>query len=124
MRLLPITRHRDEIKRNFPRNISCQVGQKKNSAFQNAHQVQRLARKISPDFLSQRLNPSLNPPTRNQHSDAFSRRSVILLSSFVAFRHSFPRSWHRDSSARASSGQGALVMSHYQDVYATSTCVL
>src|SRR6266403_3151246 len=121
--LLPVTRHRDEIKRNFPRNIPRQVGQEKNSALQNAHQVQRLVWKISPDFLRQRLNPSLNPPPRNQHPDALPRRSRTLLPGFSAFLHAFPRTWHRDSSARAFRGQGTLVTLHSSGVHTASICV-
>jgi len=51
--------------------------------------MQWFAWKILPDFLGQRLNASLNSASRNQHSDALSRRSVTLLSGFLAFRHLF-----------------------------------
>src|SRR6266571_4768418 len=68
--VLPVSRHRDEIKRNFPRKVSRQVRKEKYSAFQNTHQMQRFMGKISPDLFGQCLNPSLNPSARDQHPDA------------------------------------------------------
>src|SRR5260370_1359720 len=65
VRFFAVARHRNEVKRNFPRNISCQIGQKKDSALQNAHQMQRLASKIFSNFLPPRMNSPLNPPAPN-----------------------------------------------------------
>src|SRR6266481_7860691 len=66
--------------------------------------MQRFAGKVFPDFHGQRLNALLNPATRNQNSDLLPRHPSTLLHGFFAFRHPFPRTWHRDSNARSCCG--------------------
>src|SRR5712692_12019295 len=66
--------------------------------------MQRLTLKILPDFLSQRMNSSLNTAARDQHSDSLSRSPGTWLHGSLAFRHPIPQTWHRDSNARASCG--------------------
>src|SRR6266568_4929442 len=112
-RTLPVTRHRDEVKRNLPGNTPCKIGEKEHAPFQHTNQMQLFAAKITPDLLCQFLDTPLNPRSRNQNSDALARLPRTLLPGFLWFRHQVPQAWLRDSNARWCSRQGTLVAQHF-----------
>src|ERR1700688_1508860 len=71
MHLVSITRYRDEIKRNFPRDLPGKVGKKKYCPLQHPHEVQRLVLKIFANLIRQLLNTLFDAVARDKHTDTF-----------------------------------------------------
>src|ERR1700731_2103993 len=71
MHLVSITRYRDEVKRNFPRDLPGKIGKKKYSSLQYPHKVQRLVLKILANLIRQLLNALFDAVARNKHTDTF-----------------------------------------------------
>jgi hypothetical protein len=70
MCILSIAGHGDEIEGDLSGNASRKIGEKKHTALQDAHQMQRFIGKIPPDLPCHFLNAPLNPAAGNQDSDA------------------------------------------------------
>src|ERR1700680_563131 len=71
MHFVSITRYRDEIKRNFPRDLPGQVGKKKHRPLQYPYEVQRLILKIFANLIRQLLNALFDAVARDKHTDTF-----------------------------------------------------
>src|ERR1700686_3079938 len=71
MHFISITRYRNEIKRNFPRDLPRQVGKKKYRPLQYSYEVQRLVLKIFTNLSRQLLDALFDALTWDKHADTF-----------------------------------------------------
>src|SRR5580700_6431087 len=71
MHLASITRYRDEIKRDFPRDLSGEISKKKHCSFQYPHEVQRLVPEVFANLIGQLLDALFDAVARDKYANTF-----------------------------------------------------